>query len=75
MHWISQRELAKEPVRQKGCVKLALGVKYFSMVACWAVGGDWVRRWITWAISVGGFSIVGEADLRLWFGGGKKVWR
>ena len=55
IHHISQRLRSKEPVRQKGCVKLAFGRKYFSRVARWVDGGDWVRRWTIWGISVSGF--------------------
>ncbi len=51
MHQISHRLPSKLPVRQKGCVKEALGVKYFSIVARWVLGGDCVRAWMMWGIS------------------------
>lgn len=55
MHHINHLLPSKLPVRQNGCVKLALGRKYFSSVARWVEGGDWVRRWITCGISVSEF--------------------
>ena len=54
IHQINHLDPSKLPVRQNGCVKLALGVKYFSKVARWVEGGDWVRRWMIWGISVSG---------------------
>ena len=42
-HQINHLLPSKLPVRQKGCVNEALGVKYFSRVVRWVVGGDWVR--------------------------------
>jgi len=51
MHQMSQREPLKEPVRQKGCVKEAEGVKYFSMVARWIEGAVWTSERIMCGIS------------------------
>lgn len=51
MHQMNQREPVKEPVRQKGWMKEAEGVKYRSRVARCREGGVWVRLWITWGIS------------------------
>lgn len=51
MHQISHLLPSKLPVRHKGCVKEALGVKYFSIVARWMLGGDCVRAWMMWGIS------------------------
>lgn len=39
-------EEVKEPVRQKGCWKEALGRKYFSIVWRWIEGEVWVRAWM-----------------------------
>jgi hypothetical protein len=52
MRSISHRELLQLPVRQKGCVKDALGVKYVSTVSRWIEGGDCVRRCIMPGISL-----------------------
>ena len=40
---INHLDPLKLPVRQKGCVKDAVGVKYFSTVARCFSGGDWQR--------------------------------
>lgn len=55
------RECDQLPVRTKGCVNEAFGVKYLSMALCWVEGGDWVRRWMTWGISATGSSMVMES--------------
>ena len=47
MHHISHLLPSNDPVRQMGCVKEAEVVKYFSRVARWVEGEDWVSRWIT----------------------------
>ena len=59
MHHINHLLPSKLPVRQKGCVKEAEGVKYVSRVLRWVEGGDCVRRWITWGISA---SVLGLAE-------------
>lgn len=51
IHHISHRLPSKLPVRQKGWVNEAEGVKYFSIVARWVDGVDWVNRRITRGIS------------------------
>lgn len=60
MHHINHLLPSKLPVRQKGCVKEAEGVKYVSRVLRWVEGGDCVRRWITWGISACGSSMTVE---------------
>ena len=65
IHHINHLLPSKLPVRQKGCVKLALGVKYLSMVARWREGGDCVRRWIMWGISEARGCLAREASRQL----------
>jgi len=52
---IRERELRegfwKEPVRQKGCVKLAVGRKWREMVTGRVDGGPEVRAWMIEGIS------------------------
>ena len=69
MHQINHLEPSKLPVRQKGWVKLAFGVKYFSSVARWVEGGDWVRRWIIWEISDSGREVIALVKLGAWVEG------
>ena len=52
MFQISHLDPLKLPVRQKGWVKEAVGVKYFSTVARCFSGGDWQRSWMTLGISL-----------------------
>lgn len=66
IHQISHLEPSKLPVRQKGCVNDALGVKYFSMVARWVEGGLCVSRWIIWGISVSGCRESGSVWVMVW---------
>jgi hypothetical protein len=58
IHHTRKRDPGHFPVRQKGCVKDASGVKYFSMVARWRAGGDCVRRWIIVGISLTVFFVL-----------------
>lgn len=51
MHQMSHRLPSKLPVRQQGCVNEAEGVKYFSIVARWVDGADWVNRRMTRGMS------------------------
>ena len=56
-------EFGHFPVRQNGWVNDASTLKYFSMVFRWVDGGDWVKRWITSAISLTGFSMINCAAM------------
>jgi hypothetical protein len=65
MIWTSILEFGHFPVRQNGWVNDASGLKYFSMVCRWVDGGDWVKRWITPAISLTGFSMINCAVMAI----------
>jgi len=59
----NQREPSKEPVRQKGCVRDASGVKYVSMAFLCFASVPVVRVWITEGISRTG-DVSGQDKLR-----------
>jgi hypothetical protein len=54
---MSHIEPAKLPVRQKGCVKEALGVKYVSIAFLWMAGGAVHKVCMIPGISVTGLSM------------------